>query len=187
MRTLKAVSALLALALVAGCGDRALVMHVDLLSYLDDAQTRQRFGPVPVVPGGLVTGEQELVSDLEVNLVDGLGDVAEVQTVTVSFAAVLRDSTGSGSDTLRLYLSEPSVAPRSTPPAFEVAVPLVPGRTDTVRTDFTGDPRVAALFAQRRFRLTLTTSLRGPDTGDPLNGEVALTSIDAVVIAKRAE
>lgn len=56
MRTLKAVSALLALALVAGCGDRALVMHVDLLSYLDDAQTRQRFGPVPVVPGGLVTG-----------------------------------------------------------------------------------------------------------------------------------
>lgn len=186
MRTARRLCALLALALVAGCGDHALVMHVDLLSYLDPAQTRQSFGPVPVVPGGLVSGEQELVADQDVNLVDGLGDVAEVQTVAVSFAAVLRDSTGSGSDTLRLYLSDPSVSPRSTPPAFEVAVALVPGSTDTVRTEFTGDPRVAALFAQRRFRFTLTTSLRGPESGEALNGHVALSAIDAVVVAKRS-
>lgn len=186
MSRLRVTLALLALALVAGCGDHALVLNVDLLSYLDASATHQRFGPVPVVPGGLATGEQELVSDLDVNLVDGLGDVAEVQTVTVAFAAVLRDSTGAGSDTLRLYLSDPSVSPRSTPPAFEVAVPLVPGQLDTVATDFTGDPRVAALFAQRRFRLTLTTSLRGPDSGAPLNGEVWLKSIDAVVIARRS-
>ncbi len=185
MRTLRASLALLALALVAGCGDHALVLRVDLLSYLDPADTRQRFGPVPVVPGGLATGEQALVPDLEVNLLEGLGDVADVQTVSVSVSTIVRDSTGSGSDTLRVYMSDVEVAPRTTPPVITYVLPLTPGSTDTLATDFTGDARVAALFAQRRFRLAITTSVRGPVAGDPLNGEVLLRALDAVVIAKR--
>lgn len=186
MRTLLRSLVVLALALVAGCGDHALVLHVDLLSYLDPADTRQRFGPVPVVPGGLATGEQALVSDLEVNLLEGLGDVADIQTVAVTVSTIVRDSTGSGSDTLRVYMSDIGLAPRSTPPVLTHVLALTPGSTDTVATDFTGDARVAALFAQRRFRMTITTSVRGPAAGDPLNGEVRLHALDAVVVAKRA-
>ncbi len=185
MRTLRASLALLALAAVTGCGDHALVLKVDVLSYMDPSLTQQRFGPLPASPGGFATGEQALVPDQEVNLLDGLGDVADVQSVSVRVATITRDSTGAGSDTLRVYMSDMGVAPRTTAPALTHVVNLTPGRVDTLVTDFEGDARVAALFAQRRFRLEVTTSLRGPSSGADLDGSVRISQLDAVVVAKK--
>jgi hypothetical protein len=34
-------------------------------------------------------------------------------------------------------------------------------------------------------RLSVTTSLRGPESGDPLNGRVELRTIEAIVLAGR--
>jgi hypothetical protein len=186
MKTLRTTLALLALAALAGCGDHALVLKVDILSYLDEAAATFPFGPIPAVPGGLATGEQTLVPDREVNLLEGLSDVADVQSVTFSVAAIVRDSTGSGEDTMRVYMSDAATAPRATPPVLVLPLVLVPGRTDTVAVATDGDARVRALFAQRRLRLEVTTSLRGPAGGADLNGSVRLDALDAVVVAKRA-
>jgi hypothetical protein len=179
------ILALLALAALAGCGDQSLVLRVDVLSYMDPALTTQAIGPVPAVPGGAATGEQVLVPDQEVNLVEGLSDVATVQTVSITAAMITRDSTGSGTDTLRIYLSDVATAPSATTPALTRVLTLAPGSVDTLAVDFDGDPRVAALFAQRRFRIEVTTSLRGPTSGAALNGTVRLSRLDAVLVAKR--
>jgi hypothetical protein len=186
MKALRITLALLALAALAGCGDRALILRVDILSYLDEAAGTFRFGPVPAVPGGLASGEQTLVPDREVNLLAGLGDVADVQSVTFTLAAIARDSTGSGTDTMRVYMSGATAAPRATPPVLVLPFALVPGQVDTVRVTLDGDARVRALFAERTLRLEVTTSLRGPETGEPLNGSVRLDALDAVVVAKRS-
>ncbi len=185
MRTLRASLALVALAAVAGCGDHALVLEVNLLSYMDASITQQRFGPIPAAPGGLASGEQSLVPDQEVNLLDGLSDVVNVQSVSVRVAIITRDSTGSGVDTMRVYMSDIAAAPRTTSPVLTHALGLTPGSVDTVVTDFEGDSRVTALFAERRFRLEITTSVRGPASGAPLNGSVRIQQLDAVVVAKR--
>ena len=50
-----AVSAV-TLALLAGCGDRNLVIAIDVLSYLDPSLTQFAFGPLPAAPGGIATG-----------------------------------------------------------------------------------------------------------------------------------
>src|SRR5262245_2196062 len=97
---------------LAACGDRNLVLKVDVLSYLDPQMTQVAVGPVPPTPGGFVSGEQEVVTQ-DINLVDGTSSVAAVEGISISMSAEVADSTGSGADTLRLYLSDPAVNPRS--------------------------------------------------------------------------
>ena len=59
---------LAAAALLAGCGDRHLVLRVDVLSFIVPADRQRDFGPVPAVPGGVATGEVALVDNADVSL-----------------------------------------------------------------------------------------------------------------------
>ncbi len=185
MRTRHVILAAAAALALAGCGDRNLVVNVDVLSYLDPADTIVEFGPLPPAPGGLASGEVPLVDGMTVNLVEGLSSVAEVRAVQFHLSAIARDSTGTGSDTLRVYLSDMNYNPLWTPPVIERAVVLQPGRTDTIQVDVAGDQRVADLFMGRSLKLSVTTSVRGPIAGDPLNGRLTLRALEAVVIAGR--
>jgi hypothetical protein len=184
-RRLLGATLLIAAAALAGCGNRHLVVKVDILSYLDPSLTRVAFGPVPVVPGGIYTGEQSIVQDIDVNLVDGTNSVSEVQSVSIKMTAIARDSTGAGADTLRLYLSEPEVDPLTTTPAVTLPITLTSGVTDTLEVDMSSDWRVQDLFAGKRMRLTLTTALRGPQSGAPLHASVRVSGLDAVLVAGR--
>jgi hypothetical protein len=161
------------------------VLKVDVLSYLPPSETQSAFGPVPVIPGGFYTGEQPLVRDVGVNLLEGVTSVAEVRTVSIFMSLLVRDSTGSGVDTVRVYASDPAVDPRATPPIVVVPVVLSPGVADSLEVALDGDARLAELFAGRRMRLTVTTALRGPAGGDALNGWLRMTALDAVVVAGR--
>ncbi len=186
IRIAPALAALAAAALLASCGDHALVLRVDVLSYMDSTLTQQSFGPLPAAPGGLASGEVALVSDQEVNLLDGLSNVADVQSVSMFVSTITHTTSGSGTDTIRVYMSDPNTPPRSTPPVLVRVMNLVAGAADTVATSFDGDQRVAQLFAERKFRLEVTTSLRGPTAGASLAGDVSINALDAVVVAKRS-
>jgi hypothetical protein len=184
MRRLLAL--LLAVSLpLAGCGNRHLVVNVDVLSYMDPSLTDIPLGPLPAYPGGLYTGEQEIIKNIEVNLVDGTSSVSEVQSVAIAMMAIASDSTGAGSDTLRLYLCQLDEDPLSTDPAVTLPITLTPGQVDSVRIDLGTDSRVAELFSGKRMRLTLTTALRGPDSGEDLNARVKVASLTATVVASR--
>lgn len=180
-----ALATALAAVMLAGCGDRQLVLNVDVMSWVDPASVSGSFGPVPAVPGGLASGEQTLLDGLEIPLVEGFGQLTSVDIVTFRISAIVRDSTGSGADTLRLYLSDPAVDPRTTPPVITLPIELQPGVTDTVLATADGDERVARLFVDGALKLSLTTSVRGPANGDALNGSFRLNAIDATVIASR--
>jgi hypothetical protein len=175
----------LALVLAAGCGDRNLVLDVDVLSYLDPADTEISFGPIPPVPGGLVTGEIAVVEDVTVNLLEKPGDFARVHSATLTIAATVHDSTGGGSDTLRVYMSDLATDPRATPPVAVLAAALSPGQTGTFTVNVDADARVVELFDSPQMRLTVTNSLRGPASGEPLNGRLELSAIRAIVLANR--
>ena len=101
-----------------GCGDRNLVLNVDVKSFLTESQSKASIGPVPVVLGGLFLGEQKLVDDLTVNLLDGVSGVVEVRDVSVRLRTAFHDSTGEGSDTLKVYVSDENTDPMSTAPAL---------------------------------------------------------------------
>ena len=171
---------------LAGCGDRNLILNVDVLSYLSPTQSEAGFGLMPAAPGGLATGEQPLVDNMTINLVDNLGDVLEVRSVRLLVTAECDAWTGDGSDTLRMYLGGPGSDPRTTTPAFEMALPLTGGVINTTSGDFQGDTRVLDLFDQRQVQLSITNAFRGPSSGPPLEGEVRLTKIQAIVVAGRS-
>jgi hypothetical protein len=168
-----------------GCGDRSLVVKVDVLSYLHPDSIAVTFGPVPATPGGLYSGEQTIMKDIEINMVDGLSSVADVEGLSLNMSVMTADSTGSGADTLRLYMSDVGVDPLSTAPVMMLPVTFTPGVTDTVSVEVGGDTRMADLFAQKHLRLTFTTAFRGPDSGEDLNARIQITSLQAILVAGR--
>jgi hypothetical protein len=170
-------------ALLAGCGDRNLVLKVDVLSFTPPASRQKDFGPIPAFPGGLATGEIPVVDDQQVSLLAGLSDAAAIKSVTLSYSALVIDFDGTGEDTVRVYMSDVATDPRTTAPVLTQAVTLMPGETDTLRAVLGDDPRVMALFAAKSMRLSVTTALRGPSSGPALSGRFLFTAFDAVVIA----
>lgn len=187
MRTHRLLLCTVLATLLAGCGNRNLILKVDVLSYMDPSQTSVAFGPIPPTPGGLSTGEVALIDDQHINLLTGIGDVVMIDAVTISMATVAVDSTGSGEDTLRVYLSDEATDPMTTVPVIFQTLVFQPGLTDTVRVTIDGDSRVAQLFAGKKVRLTATTSLHGPASGPALNGRLHLIALDAVVVARHSK
>jgi hypothetical protein len=169
---------------LSGCGDRQLLLGVDALSFTDPATRDLAFGPVPALPDPLLTGELPVFDDLHVNMFGGAKDVVDVQSVTITFSADIADSTGDGLDTLRVYLSDSATSPTTTPPVIVVPIVLAPGQHSPVHAVIAGDPRVNALFTQDKMRVTLTTSLRGPSSGQSLNGRLVVTELRANVVAR---
>ena len=184
-RVTRACALIAAVSLMSGCGDRNLVLNVDVLSYLDPATTQTSIGPVPAAPGGLYLPEQAIVDDITVHLLDRPSDLAKVQAVSLSIAAQVVDSTGSGADTLRLYLSNAATDPRTTTPVFVAAIAMSPGVTDTVHVNVDGDSRLVQAFDGNDLRVSVTNAARGPASGPPLNARLKITEIRATVVANR--
>ena len=174
-----------ALMALPGCGQRNIVLNVDVLSYMDASDTEFNFGPVPALPGGFATGEQSVVPEADINLVGNFADIADIHTVSLRIAIASESYSGDGADTLRFYLSEPGTDPRTTPVVMMVPLTLTASVADTTVTEITGDERVLGLFSSQAMKLAITTSLRGPSNGDALSGRVTITGIDATVIAGR--
>lgn len=185
MRTRTLVTPLLALAVLAGCGDRRLDVRVDALSFTNPAARSYAFGPVPPLPVPVVTGEVAILDDLPIHLVSGAGSLVGIDAVTITAAADVQDSTGSGLDTLRVYLSDASVDPRTTPPVLVAPVVLTPGAVVAIHSIVAADSRVAALFSGSELRATVTTSFEGPTSGQSLSGHFTLTALTADIVARR--
>jgi len=185
MRTFRLIGITAALVLLAGCGDRDLILRVDIKSFLTPAQTQQSFGPIPAVSGGAATGEQTLVDDEHVNMLSGLGNAVVVKHVEVTLSTIASSTSGTGVDTMRVYVSDLNTDPMTTPPVFTQVLNFVSGTSDTVTSVLTNDTRVDSLFTQKTMRLSVTTSLRGPSSGSDLNGSVQIHAFDAVAVAGR--
>ena len=125
------------------------------------------------------------MKDVEVNLIERPNDLAKAQSVSLTFGAEVKDSTGSGSDTLRIYMSDVGTDPLTTPAVATLPVSLVAGQTDTVRVVVGGDQRVVSLFDGNSLRLSVTNALRGPASGPALNGRLQFSEIRATVVAGR--
>ena len=185
MRTRTLAAVLGGALLLAGCGDRNLVLNVDVKSFLAESQSKAAIGPVPPLAGGLFLGEQPMVDDVTINLLQGVSGMVAVHDVSVRIRTAFHDSTGGGSDTLKVYVSDENTDPMSTAPALVQAVTFTPGMSDTVESTLSGDPRIAEIFTKHRMRLSVTTALRGPAAGAPLNGRFEVLKLDAVVVAGR--
>ena len=181
MRSLTVLAALAAALLLAGCGGHNVIVRIDILSFMDPSSRQQNFGPIPAAPGGLVTGETKLL-DQSFNLVQGLSDAVNIQSVSVDVGGTVNTFTGSGEDTVRVYLSDPATDPLTTTPFIVQTLALTSGSATPITATLADDPRVNALFSQRQIRVGVTFSLRGPTSGAALSGQLTLTRLVGIIV-----
>jgi hypothetical protein len=183
MRSLSTRTAALALVFTAvltivGCGAKNLILRVDLLSFLDPSETQGHYGPVP---GGL-SDSLTIAADRSIDLVPGISSVTVVKSADLEIVGEFRNDTGTGSGTVKIYLSDPATDPLTTTPIV-VPVTLAPATTDTVSISLAGDPRIAALFTEEAMRLAIKLTLTSAAGPDPIEGDFVLTRLRAIVIA----
>ncbi|MGH7741878.1 MAG: hypothetical protein ACRENS_07645 [Candidatus Eiseniibacteriota bacterium] len=202
MRSSRLASALalatLASFLLPGCGNHTLTLNVDVYSFLDPTDVETSIEPhVPPTPApGVWLSEDTfppLVNDKTIQLASGVDQFASVRSVTFHIAVEATDTTGTGADTLRVYLSGPNQPPRPGTPVVVVPLsftpPILPALAsiDTVEVTLDQSQAEAQLFTGKSIRLSITNAVRGP-VGVPgvdpdLSGRVRLIRLDATVIA----
>lgn len=185
-RWVPAVATTLLLLVAAGCGQHNLVLRVDVLSFTPELQAP--FTNIPTVPANNppLTAQQTIVDKEPVNLLAGLGDATTIQDVSLRMQTVANATGGSGSGTLRVYLSDGTTDPKASPPILTQVITFTTGVPDTVTTTIDGNAQLNALFAKKQLQMTIDGAFTGPSSGAALSGaSLKLTALDAVVIAGR--
>ena len=178
----RAALLLLTLPLLAGCGDRSLILTVDVLSFLDPGDVSQSYN----VPGGLPSSTMDLASE-SVNLLPGVEDVTEIASATIHIEASFDNQTGTAAGTLLIYIaSADSTDPFATTPIASVPVPLTPTNVTNVSTDVTSAALAAALVQESaRIGVRLTFDSTSTPPLQSVSGTETITQIRATVITKK--
>lgn len=168
---------------LAGCGDKNLILRVDLLSFLSAGERQAHYGPIPPA----FADSFAVVSSRRLNLLPGLEDVTQVTDVSLEVGAVVNNLTGAGSGRIAVYLS-----PEGTDPFVVDTTPIIGtfnvtgAMSDTIETITVGDSTLAALFTSKSAQLGIRVVLNSNVGVDPLEGDVVLTRLRAVVTARDA-
>jgi hypothetical protein len=167
--------------LAAGCGDRSLILTVDILSFLDPADVSQSYGPIP---GGLPTTTVD-VDSREVSLLPGVQDVTEVSSAKLDIGASFDNTTGSADARLLVYItSADSADVFSSAPIADVPVTLTPANVTNVSTEITSDALAAALV-QDKVKIGLRIAFDTSASATPVTGTETITLLRATVITKK--
>jgi hypothetical protein len=168
--------------LVSGCGDRSLILTVDILSFLDPAEVSQAYGPIP---GGLAGVSIDITSD-ELSLLPGIEDVTEAVSASLQIGASFDNATGTADVEFQVYItSAESSDVFSTPPVADVPLTLTPGNVTNVSTEVSSAALAAALIQDKArigIRITFDTT---PSGATPVQGNETVTLLRATVITQK--
>jgi hypothetical protein len=168
--------------LLAGCGDRSLIVNVDILSFLDAGERATTYN----VPGGIAAINVDIASQ-GVNLLPGIEDATDVLTASLDVEASLDHREGTGSGMLLLFLAPgDSTSPFTTEPLDTIPVNLTPNSVVNV-SDRIDSHRLADALVRKNaivgIRATFDTRATAPT--DSLTGTLTITKLYATVTAKR--
>jgi hypothetical protein len=167
--------------LAAGCGDRSLILTVDVLSFLDPADVTQAYGPIPA---GLPNTSVDVVSQ-EVSLLPGIQDVTEVSTAKLEIGASFDNTTGSASAHVQVFItSADSADVFSTTPIADVPLTLTPANVTNVATEVTSVALAQALV-EPKVKIGLRITFNTIGSLAPVQGTESITLLRATVITKK--
>jgi hypothetical protein len=167
-----------------GCGQREVVMEVDLLSFLAAGETVERHYDLPA---GTVLGDPQTIEPRTIELVQGLDEVVQVASVELSVELRFANQSGSGTARVKLYATgdrgEGFPFVYDTAPVAELVVGLGHGniieRTAVVHS--AGTPTLIPTFESRSLVLGLAVFMDALGSEEPLTGAWSLTRLGALV------
>jgi hypothetical protein len=167
--------------LAAGCGDRSLILTVNILSFLTPSETSAPYS----VPGGLPSATFD-IADQSVNLLQGVDDVTDIASATLDIGASFDNTTGTATGTLLFYAVPDSSSPFASTPIASIPITLAPGTITNVSTQVTSDALAQALVSDRArigIRVSLDTS--ATSIGQFVAGTETITQLVATVVTKK--
>ena len=184
MRRIAFLLALAGLALgPAGCGDRNMVLTVNLLSFIAPADRSGGYGPIPA---GLVGTSVDLI-DQDVTLLPGLSSVVDVESATLRIGMRFENQTGSASGHVLVYLApSDSTSAFGVPPLADIPVTLAPNDTVQVATEIASSPALAAALTQEHARLGVRVSFDTTGSLSVLQGSETTEELLGIVVTKRS-
>ncbi len=182
MRRLSILVALLPLFLILHCGDKALILTVDLLSFVDPQLIVNPYGPFP---SGMPQATTNLITE-EINLLDGLDDATEVESAKIIIEAEFVNATGAATARFQAFVNPAgTVDPFAGEPVASIPVTVEPGKITTVNEEIPSSPELLGLLtsakAQYALRITFNTSGSATD----VEGVATLTKLLAVITTKK--
>ena len=166
----------------AGCGDRSLILTVDVLSFLSTSDVSQSYS----VPGGLPSTTMDVVSE-SLNLLPGVEDVTEVASASLKIGASFDNQTGNASGTLLIYIAPgDSTDPFTTTPIASIPVTLTPGNVTNVSTEVSSIELARAMVsASARVGIRIKFDSTGTPPLQFVTGTETITQLLATVITKK--
>ncbi|HMI32192.1 MAG TPA: hypothetical protein VK527_10700 [Candidatus Limnocylindrales bacterium] len=170
----------LLLPLLAGCGNRNLILTVDILSFMDPSTRTVDYGPIP---SGFPNDTVDVFSD-SLNLLQGVGDVTNVVSASLDVAASFDNATGSGTgDVLIYFAAADSATPFTTTPVADIPFQLLAGQITNVSTHVDASPALAEALTHDRALVGVRITFNG--TTFPIQGTETLTQLRATVVMKK--
>jgi hypothetical protein len=170
----------LLLPLLAGCGNRNVILSVDILSFMDPSTRIVNYGPIP---SGFPNDTVEVFSD-SLSLLQGVGDLTRVASASLDMAASFDNTSGSGNgDILVYFAAADSTTPFTTTPIADVPFQLLAGQITNVSTHVDASPALAAVLTHDRAKVGLRLIFNG--TSFPIQGTETLTKLLATVVLKK--
>jgi len=180
VRRLMPIALLLALPLCAGCGNRSLILTVDILSFMDSSSRTLAYGPIPL---GFPVDTVDVFSD-SLNLLQGVGDVTQVASASLKIGAQFDNATGAADARFLVYISSAdSTDPFTTTPVADIPVQLFPGQITTVNTEIASSPALADALTHDKAKVGVQLIFSG--TSFPIQGVETLTQLTAIVVTKK--
>ena len=168
--------------LLGGCGDRSLILTVDVLSFLTPSDVSQSYS----IPGGLSSTSVDLASE-SVNLLPGVESVTDVVSASLKIGASFDNQTGTASATFLIYItSADSTDPFTSTPIASIPVSLTPNNVTNVSTEVSSVALAQALVqksARIGVRVTFDTTATPPLQF--VAGTETITVLRATVITKK--
>jgi hypothetical protein len=168
------------LPLLVGCGNRNLILTVDILSFMDPATRVVNYGPIP---SGFPNDTIEVFSD-SLNLLQGVGDVTRVASASLDIAASFDNTSGAATgDFLIYFAAADSTTPFTTTPIADVPFQLLSGQITNVNTHVDASPALAEVLTHDRAKVGVRVIFNG--TAFPIQGTETLTKLQATVVMKK--
>lgn len=181
MKRLVLLALLLPLLLIAGCGNKDLILTIDLLSYVDQAYLSTDYGPIP--PGTPTTSVDLL--ETEANLLQGIGDATKVKSARLNVGAEFANTTGSATGSFQIFVSELDAQnPFAGDPVADFPLTLQPSHTTTIDEEIavTAEQLDALLNDEAWFAVRVTYNTQG--SAENLEGTVTLSKLTAILVTE---
>lgn len=175
------ILSLLTALLVLGCGASRIIVNVDVVSFMVEADANPTYGEDFPIPPGLPPVSLR-VGPSTVEIPEGLGEVTEILDADLDFRASVDNQTGSGELEVRLFLAAEGDDLFAQGPAATFHLTLAPGAVDVVEERVVLTEPARSLLADATLQFGYELKVDGSGSSENLLGAVHMEVISIRVV-----